>query len=149
MCTIAIARDERPGPGCAGRAGVWSNPLASIAMRFQWRTAASAPPSPRIRSSAFETQKENGGKLGTMSNVTTCSVSDLFGITFWGKVDGTSIENERLPLPLVAPIGRTSNGCERATVRLPKGPKEIVVVPRIAGQDERERVRCRRRRPRG
>jgi len=45
MWTMAIARLARPGPNCSpktrfspGATGVWSSPLASIAISFQRRT---------------------------------------------------------------------------------------------------------------
>jgi hypothetical protein len=52
MWTIAIARLERPGPSCSpntrvspGCTGVWSRPLASIAIWFQRsrRSSVSVP----------------------------------------------------------------------------------------------------------
>ena len=50
MCTMAIARLERPGPSCSPKirgspsaTGVWSSPAESIATWFQW-CIASRPP---------------------------------------------------------------------------------------------------------
>src|SRR5438552_5573982 len=72
MCTMAIARLDRPGPTCSpktrlspGGTGVWSRPLASMAISFQWRSRSMAPaPGRRCcpRSRRFDRAPKRGPK---------------------------------------------------------------------------------------
>src|SRR5438046_6979335 len=72
MCTMAIARLDRPGPTCSpktrlspGGTGAWSRPLASMAISFQWRSRSMAPaPGRRCcpRSRRFDRAPKRGPK---------------------------------------------------------------------------------------
>src|SRR5437867_5744396 len=72
MCTMAIARLDRPGPTCSpktrlspGGTGVWSRPLASMAISFQWWSRSMAPaPGRRCcrRSRRFDRAPKRGPK---------------------------------------------------------------------------------------